>query len=88
MELTGDETICVARHLIVQHRQAVFHRKSHMTEACENCPIVNKCYKKLEHNEIEIWSSIYKKICGEAGHKCSFAINLYPLVPYGKEGSQ
>lgn len=82
MKLSKNETICVAQHLMTEHRQTVFNRKASIGEACENCPINNRCFD--EH--LSLWSSTYKKICNSAGIKGElFRINKYPLVPYEKE---
>lgn len=80
-ELNGDEAICIAQHLIAQHRQTVFERKASIGEACENCPIRNKC---IDEN-LNLWSSTYKKICNSVGIKGElFRINKFPLKPYEK----
>lgn len=80
-ELNGDETICIAQHLMAQHRQTVFERKASIGEACENCPIRNKC---IDEN-LNLWSSTYKKICNSVGIKGElFRISKFPLKPYEK----
>lgn len=84
MELTNEETICVAQHLIAQHRQTVFDRTSSVAEACMGCPIKSKCFNK-DSEENAIWGNTYKKVCKAVGIKCSFRINEYPLVPYERE---
>lgn len=84
MELNNYELVCVAQHLIAQHRQAVFNRKSSVSEACEKCPINSKCFDNSEENGL-LWGEVYKKICNTANIKHSFMLGEYPLVPYERE---
>ncbi len=84
MELSNDEIMCVAQHLIAQHRQAVFNRKSSVGEACEKCPISSKCFDNSKTNGL-LWGDTYKKICNAVNIKHSFSIGEYPLEPYEKE---
>lgn len=83
MELSKAEAICIARHLAVQHRQAVYERKSSIGEACEKCPINLGCIE----NKFELWGNTYRKICESAGVEYSFCKGKYPMVPYEKEDS-
>lgn len=84
VELSNDELVCVAQHLIAQHRQAMFNRKSKVSEACEKCPIRSKCFNNLKENG-SLWGNTYKKICNAANIEYSFFIGKYPMVPYKKE---
>lgn len=77
-KFTKDEMICIAQHLIAQHRQATFNRKASISEACENCPIKNRCFDE----ELYLWLNTYSKVCREAGLRVSFLKGRYPLVPY------
>lgn len=85
MELSNDEIVCIAQHLIAQHRQAVFNRKSSVGEACEKCPISSKCFDNSKENG-SLWGDTYKKICSAANIEYSFFVGKCPMVPYEKEG--
>lgn len=81
MELSKNEAICIARHLIVQHRQHIYNRKSDIGEACSECPIAKECC--IGDGEF-IWHKLYPEICKNADLKCSFRIGQKPLVSYDK----
>lgn len=79
MELSKKETICIARHLIAQHRQMVFDKISDTTEACSQCDFALDCSKSHY-----LWESTYQKIVNNSGLKFSLREGQYPLVPYDK----
>lgn len=88
MELTKDEVICVAQHLIAQHRQTIFNRMANVGESCETCPIALKCFGKETFVAFTLWHHTYKKISEAAGIKWSFMRNRPPLLPYHKKDNE
>lgn len=88
MEMNKEEVICIARHLMVQHRQDFFEKKTDRTEACTECLINTYCFGEKSEIKGTLWHHLYPKICEEAGFKCRFMVGVYPLVPYEKKDNQ
>lgn len=83
VELNKKETVCVAYHLMAQHRQTVFSRNASILESCEKCPHLTQC----KDNNFKQWRDVYTKLCKSVGVKGNFCINSFPLEPYEKEGN-
>lgn len=87
MELTKDETICIFRHLVAQHRQAIFKKISNLIESCEKCPISKKCFESSSTIADTLWYKTFSKLCSENEIKNDFILARNLLEPYGTEDS-